>query len=63
MSACTGYEYTYDGADFQARLLDNQDDANTERCVFGKLSNAVLFGTDTIPTAEIPTMENRPRGV
>ena len=27
---------------FQARLLDNQEGANTERCVFGKLS-AICF--------------------
>ena len=59
------------GRFFQVRLLDNQDganstnSANTERYVFGKLSdkdaaNADLLGTDTIPTMEISSMENRP---
>ena len=55
------------GTVFQARLLDNQEGANTERYAFGKLSarcfHAELFGTDTIPTSEISTMENQPRAV
>ena len=54
------------GAVFQARLLDNQEGPNTEGHVSGKLSdlsNADLLGTDTIPTAEISTMENQPRAV
>ena len=50
------------GAVFQARLLDNQKGANTERYVFGKLSsiysNADLFGTDAIPTVDISTVKS-----
>ena len=55
------------GAVFRARLLDNQEGANTERYVLGKLS-ARWFQTPTFlaPTlfllVEISTMENRPRG-
>ena len=55
------------GAIFQARLLDNQEGANAERHAFGKfsggVSNAELFGTETIPTTvvETSTTENRPR--
>ena len=42
------------GVVLQARLIDNQEDANTERCVARKLSrrdisNADIFGTDSIP--------------
>ena len=52
---------------FQARLLENQEGPNTERYVFGKLStrcsNAALFGTGTVLTVEIPSIENRRRGV
>ena len=45
----------------------NQEGANTERYVYGKLSardvfKADLFGTDTISTVEISTIEHRPRG-
>ena len=57
------------GRFFQARLLDNQEGANSERYVVGKLSRrdvskADLVGTgDTVPPAvEISTMEDRPRG-
>ena len=50
------------GAVFQARLLDNQKGANTERYVFGELSsiysNADLFGTDAIPTVDISTVKS-----
>ena len=57
------------GAFFQAPFLDNHEGASTDRFVFGKLllrcSNADLFlgHRHTIPTVEISTMENRPRGV
>ena len=57
------------GPVLQARLLDNQKEGtNTERFVrlrkaLGDVPNADLFGTDTIPTVEIPNMENRPRGM
>ena len=48
-------------------LLDSQEGANTERYVFGSsrrdVFNADLFGTGSIPTVEISSMENRPRGV
>ena len=44
------------GAVFQGRLLDSQEGANTERDTSSvssrqDVSNADLFGTDTIPTA------------
>ena len=49
------------GAVFQARLLDNQEGAPNDTSSESSLqnvSNADLFGTDTIPTAvEISTME------
>ena len=58
---------------FQARLLDNQEGANTSRYVTSSessrrdVSYAERLGelcTDTIVTAvEISTMDNRPRGV
>ena len=53
------------GAVFLARLLHNQEDANTERCVFGKFSarwfqRPDLVATGTLPTVEVSTIENRP---
>ena len=57
----------------QARLLDNQkgagaNSANTERHVFGTLpvrffQRRLFFGSDTVPTVETSSTENRPRGV
>ena len=48
------------GAAFQARLLENQEGANTERYVFGKLSARCV---QRRPTAvEIPSTENWSRG-
>ena len=73
---CDGVYDTPPRSFFQARLLDSQEGASTERYVFSSsrrhLSNADVFGTGTIPTiptiptintVEISTMENRPRGV
>ena len=52
------------GAVFQARLLDNQEVANTERCVFGKLSVRCFQRrascTDTTPAVEISSTEIGP---
>ena len=52
-------------AGFQAPLLGNQEGADIERCVLGKLSRrdvstADLHGTDTIPTVEISSIEIGP---
>ena len=56
------------GAVSQARLLENQECADTERYVFGKLSarcfqHLPVFFTAIIPTLETSTVENRRRGV
>ena len=53
--------------DFQARLLDNQEGANTDRYVFGKALREMfpaptIFGIATTPTVEISTLESRPTG-
>ena len=56
------------GAVFRARLPCNQESAKTKRAhVFEKFPARCfqrrLFGTDTIPTVDMSSMENRPRGV
>ena len=49
------------GAVFQARF---QYRTTRLRKALGEtFPTPILFGTDTIPTMEISTMENRPRGV
>ena len=54
------------GRFLEARLLDNQEGANTERYVFGssrrEVSNTDLGGTGTIPTVEISTMAKSAQG-
>ena len=53
---------------FQPRpLLDNQEGANAERCIFGKLSARCFqrrhfWHRHTFPTVEISIAENCPRG-
>ena len=37
------------------------NDTSSESCL-RDVSNVDLFGTNTVPTVEISTMENRPRG-
>ena len=67
--------YTYDGVYhtslgtvFQARLLDNQEGADTNRYVFGKLSARCFYRRSFVApillqlSVEISTMEDRPRG-
>ena len=48
-------------------MLDNQEGAKIKQYVSGSswrdVSNADPFDTDTIPTAEISSVKNRPRGV
>ena len=57
------------GAVFQARLLDNQEGANTERNVLGKLSERCSQRRPSwhlwhyTPAVEISSMENRLTGV
>ena len=55
------------GAVFEAQMLDNQEgtsSASTGQDVFegSRRENADLFSAATVPTAEISSMENRPRG-
>ena len=59
------------GRFFEARLLDNQEGANTERYIFGTLSARCFLSApfffwhrDYIPTAvEISSTKKRSRGV
>ena len=59
------------GAFFQDRLLDSQEEANTERYLRLRVTLGEMFHTPTFlaPTLRIPnavemsSMENRPRGV